>query len=419
MLEQERLVVNRIVIVLRTFPSASETFILQELKMLERLGFEMQIFAYRREPTERCSRLVEELRASITYMPEGLHASFSSVFPSIVLNIANRRFWKALYLFFFDLVRDRTRRRIQSFLRGLWLSDRICRKPDRIHAHFLDTPASVARYASFVSGIPWSCSAHAYDIWTLPCWELEQKIQDAQWITACTRAGFEELKMHSSDSGSISLNYHGLDGERFSPSIGGSPPTSDVIERPNGPIRIISAGRLEKKKGIDTLLEALALAEGSISSWRLTVVGDGSEEESLKEFAALLGIQSRIRWLGWRRQEVLISELRNNDLFVLPSRTMPNGDRDGLPNVFLEAMSQQVCCVGTNVGGIPELIADHVTGRLFQPEDAKGLSRILIDLTTDTEKRIKMARAGQVLLNERFLLSKTIHGIVEGLSGRD
>ena len=143
--------------------------------------------------------------------------------------------------------------------------------------------------------------------------------------------------------------------------------------------RLLSVGRLVEKKGTDVLLDALALLPVGLN-WTLVHVGGGPLREALSQQAKELDIDSRITWRGAMTQDRLIAEYRAADLFVLASRIAQDGDRDGLPNVLMEAQSQGLACIATKVSAIHELIDDGVTGVMVEPESAPSLAAALASL---------------------------------------
>ena len=142
----------------------------------------------------------------------------------------------------------------------------------QLHAHFLHTPASVTRYAALLRGLPWSCSAHAKDIWTTPEWEKREKLDSCTWITTCTEVNARHLRGLARPGRAVDLNYHGVDTRRFPPpgEVHGGNDGSD----PQHPVRILAVGRAVDKKGFDDLLAALARLAPD-RHWRLTHIGGG------------------------------------------------------------------------------------------------------------------------------------------------
>jgi glycosyltransferase involved in cell wall biosynthesis len=184
-----------------------------------------------------------------------------------------------------------------------------------------------------MTGLPWSCSAHAKDIWTSPGWQLETSIASARWVTTCTGAGHAHLARHADDAAKIHLVYHGLDLFRF-------PSRSEPLELRNGsdklrPVRLLTVGRAVEKKGFDVLLNALARLPNRLH-WTLVHIGGGERLKKLNAQAKALDISDRVHWLGPRSQKDVLAAYRAADIFVLPCRVAGNGDRDGIPNVLID-----------------------------------------------------------------------------------
>ena len=268
----------------------------------------------------------------------------------------------------------------------------------RLHAHFLHTPASVARYAALLRGLPWSGSAHAKDIWTTPEWEKREKLASCEWLVTCTAANRDHLAALA-PPGRVELVYHGVDLTRFSP-----PPSSSVMA---SPVVILSVARLIEKKGVEVLLEALARISPELR-WSFVQVGDGPLKDRLDHQARALGLGEKITWRGALTQDELLVEYRNADLFALASRVARDGDRDGLPNVLLEAQSQGLPCVATRVSAIPELVRDGHTGLLVEENDPDALARALEALISSPARRRALGAAGQARVMQTFGLDANV-----------
>lgn len=393
-----------IAVVLKGYPRLSETFIAQELLGLERAGFRLHIISLR-HPTDRTRHPVhDEIRAPVMYLPEYLHAE-----PMRVLRAFGRvGFWRAFGAFMRDLPRDFTPNRARRFGQAVVLAAEWPDDADRIHAHFLHTPAAVARYAAMILSVPWTVSAHAKDIWTSPDWELREKLADVDWAVTCTRMGYEHLQSLSPKPETVHLSYHGLDLHRFPPSPA-TRPMRDGTD-PNDPVRLISVGRAVPKKGYDVLLRALAAIPAGVH-WHFTHIGGGAELAALRALADELGVADQITWLGALAQTDVLDAYRNSDLFALACRITADGDRDGLPNVMVEAASQGLCCVGTNISGIPELFTDGENGLLTPPEDSPAFCAALIRAMTDPALRNRLGAAAETRVRQSFSFEHSIHDL--------
>nr|WP_237476562.1 glycosyltransferase family 4 protein [Lichenibacterium sp. 6Y81] len=388
-----------LVFVLKGYPRLSETFIAEEILGLERRGFDIRIVALRRPTDDRTHPVHAEVWAPVSYLPEYLHDA-----PLRVLAAwwrARRRpgYRAARAQFLRDLPRDLTRNRFRRFGQALVLAGELPEDVRHLHAHFIHTPASVVRYASLIAGLPWTCSAHAKDIWTSPDWELRDKLAAARWTVTCTRAGRDRLDALAPLESPVRLNYHGLALDRFRP-LPALRPRRDGAD-PADPVRILCVGRAVPKKGLDTLLDALALLPQG-RHWRLVHVGGGPELKALKLRAAAAGLAARVDWLGPLDQAAVLDQYRAADLFALPCRVAGDGDRDGLPNVVVEAQSQGLAVASTAVGGVPELVEDGINGLLVPPDDAPALAAALDALVTDPDRRRALGRAGQARVARHF-----------------
>ena len=331
--------------VLKGYPRLSETFIAQEILALERRGLDIRIFSLRRPTDGRRHPIHDEIAAAIEYLPEYLHLAPRRVWRA--WRAARRRpgYGAARATWLRDLKRDPTRNRVRRFGQALVLAHELPPDIGHLHAHFLHTPASVARYAAKLAGLPWSCSAHAKDIWTTPGWEKAEKLADADWLVACTKAAVDHLRTLAPRPESASLAYHGLDLSRFAAAPAPRRGANEAAI-------ILSVGRAVAKKGYDDLLAALAALPRE-PSWRFVHVGGGPLLPALERQAAEAGIADRVEWRGPATQDEVLARYRAADLFVLASRVVADGDRDGLPNVLMEAQSQALACVATRVSGIP------------------------------------------------------------------
>ena len=386
-------------VVLKGYPRLSETFIAREIRGLERLGLGLALYSLRR-PTDRKTHPVHgEIAAPVTYLPEYLHEAPLQVLRAWWRCRGAQGYAAARRAFLRDLRRDLTRNRVRRFGQACVLAQLLPPKQQWIHAHFLHTPASVARYAALITGRRWSASAHAKDIWTSPDWELTEKIGEAAWLVTCTASGAARLKSLAREPEKVSLLYHGLDLAEL-PKPPSLRPARDGCAQQD-PCRLISVGRLVEKKGYDLLLEALAGLAPDLH-WHLTHIGGGALAGKLQAQADALGLSGRITWLGAQDFPRVVAAYRTADLFVLASRIAADGDRDGLPNVLMEAQSQELPCLATAVSAIPELIEDGISGRLVPPDDAPALTRALAELIGDPAKRRRLGAAGRARLAADF-----------------
>ncbi len=386
--------------ILKGYPRLSESFIAQEILALEKRGLDIRIVSLRRATDVECHPVHREIRAPVLYLPEFPMSEPGRVFAAWNAMQKLPGYRSALKFWVNDLRRQPNRARLKSFFQALVLAHELPADVGRLHAHFLHTPASVARYAAKIRGLAWSCSAHAVDIWTTPEWDKREKLRDMDWLATCTRAGFDHLAGLTAYPERIELAYHGLDFKRFEKPVTSAAPPRDGSD-PGAPVRILAVGRAVEKKGFDVLLRALSLLPRNLH-WRFRHIGAGPLLGELKAQAGALGLSEMIAWAGPMAQDAVLGHYRTSDLFVIPCRIARNGDRDGLPNVLMEAQSQGLACVSTTVSGVPELIEDGVNGILTPPGDAPALAAALERAIGDGKLRRRLGEEGSRRVRERF-----------------
>ena len=405
---------GQIAFVLKGYPRLSETFIAQEIHSLLELGLDIAIYSLR-HPTDTSSHPIhQEITASVTYLPEYLHHEPLRVIKCLLIALMRPvGLHAALSIWWKDIKRDRSRSRFRRLGQGIVLAAELPDNTRALHAHFLHTPASVTQYAAHIRGLPWSCSAHAKDIWTSPEWELREKLNDCQWLTTCTAANTQYLS-NLSDRNNVSLNYHGVDLQRF-------PEAAEKNTRHDGSsaeqsVQLLSVGRAVSKKGYSELMVALAALPRELH-WQFTHIGGGELLDKLKQQTHDLGIEQRCHWLGAQPQQRVLEYYGKADLFVLNSKIDDNGDRDGLPNVIVEAQSQSLAVLSTNISGIPELIKQGENGVLVEQQDTQALGTALEKLIIEPEFRVKLGRNGNYTVRAMFDKDINIQQLLEQFKG--
>ncbi|MDF2234303.1 glycosyltransferase [Albimonas sp. CAU 1670] len=383
----------RLAVVVKGYPRLSETFVAQELLALEARRFGFEIWSLRHPYDDRTHPLHDRIRARPRYLPEYLYQE-----PLRVLRGWRRArrlpgYRAALRAWLRDWRRDPTPNRGRRFGQALVLAAELPEETRGVYVHFLHTPGSVARYAATMRGLPWAVSAHAKDIWTIPDWEKAEKLAEAAFAVTCTGSGAAELRRLAPAQERVGLVYHGLDLTRFPPPPERTPGA--------GPLRLLSVGRLVAKKGYDDLLDALARLPAGVE-WRFDHIGGGDLKAPLAERAKTLGLDGRIRWLGKKDQTEVVAAMREADLFVLPSKIADDGDRDGLPNVLMEAASQRLPILSTAVSAIPEFVRDGREGRLVPPGDPEALAAAIEAIAADRAGALSMAEAALARLRAEF-----------------
>jgi glycosyltransferase involved in cell wall biosynthesis len=387
-----------LVMVLKGYPRISETFISNEILLLERLGLTVRIVSMRRPREDFRHASVAGIRAEVCYLPERILPRLPAL---LVANFraalgAPRGYARALGLMLAHLRRAPRLATVKHLLQAGYLVRHALRpgEPAHLHAHFAHSPTSVAQYAGRMATVPVSFTGHAKDVWTQDPEKLAAKIGRAAFVVTCTEANRRYLAGLSANGTPIFRVYHGIDLALFSPG----PPRP----APAAPYRLVTVARLTAKKGLDTVLEALALLAADGLDFTYDLVGEGEERAALEARAARLGLAGRVRFHGAQPHDRVLTFLRRADAFALGCRILANGDRDGVPNVVVEAMAMGVPVAVTGVAALPELAVDGVTALTCPPDDPAALAGNLRRLLTDRALRERLVAAAREAVARDF-----------------
>ena len=404
---------NAVAIIVKGYPRLSETFISQEIKGLESRGLNIELISLRR-PTDPFTHPIHaEIKAPVKYLPEYIHyepfRAFAGWFHAKKLD----GFSAAYQIFLRDFARDKTRNRIRRFWQACILAKELRSSTRRIHAHFLHTPASVGRYASIMRGIPFSSQPMQLISGQVLTGNWRKKLIAPSGQQSARKLETAKLRSLGNRSSRIFMLYHGLDLERFRPEKSHFKKSDGTSSK--SPVKLLSIGRTVHKKGFDVLLEALALLPADLY-WEWTHIGDGPQTNNLKNHAKALGLSNFVCWRGAQNSEVVLMALREADLFVLPCRRDDDGNQDGLPNVLMEAQSQALAVVSTNISAIPEFIVDAKTGTLVPPDNPAILQKALFRLITSPDLRLQYGTAGQKRVKTHFNSKQNLDTLAKLLS---
>ncbi|MGC9318099.1 MAG: glycosyltransferase [Armatimonadota bacterium] len=399
---------GRLVYVLGSFPSLSETFVLREIEELQRRGFALSILSL--EPGEEVvHRRAEALAERTVYRPSPI--SGRSMLAQLVAAVLYPFGYASAVGFVLGNALRRPRAAgelLRSLAAAAFFACALrSSRPRHVHAHFASMPATVGLLLALILETAFSFSAHARDLFAREAVLMDRKLREAEFVAVCTRHGLEHLRLqHPVSSGErLNLIYHGVDVVELMPLPRREPSDQAPL--------ILSVGRLVEKKGFPILLRAAAILRQRGVDFHLRIAGSGPEEDDLRRMIAGLALDECTRLAGPMPQEELLPIFRRADLFVLASVVASDGDRDGLPNVLLEALALGVPAVSTRVSAIPELIKHGETGLLARPGDPKDLAEQIERMLFDEELRARVTEQGRLEVVTRFDIRENVAKLVD------
>ena len=386
---------DRVIYIVRSWPRLSQTFIVNEVLALERRGLELVVFSLVRSGEDVVQPQVADVRAPVHYL-DGTHGG---------ADVRRLLSWCALaplrtfLVLVHCLLHPRlaagygecsTRQclahalRVAAAVRDLRAAGD---EPVRVHAHFAHDPALVGMLVARLTGLPFSFTAHARDLYELPAAGLIGRAREATAVVTCCEANARYLEsvVPHQDRPPIVVIHHGVDLHRFSPAgqVAATPPL------------LVSVGRLVEKKGFPDLLRALREVQRRGVPFQARISGDGPSYAELARLRDTLGLAGDVEMRGAEDSDAVVAALHQATVFALTPRELPGGDRDGIPNVLVEAMACGLPVVTTTAGGITELVRHDVNGLLAAPGDVAAIADALCHLLTDATSRSRLRTAAR------------------------
>lgn len=389
--------------ILKGYPRISETFISNEIRLLEQRGVKIHIISMRKPREDFTHKSIAEIKAEVSYLPSTIEGCLEKLFGSTDRDAGLKdprygqdaefteridKIWKV----YRETESDAS---FKHMLQAEYIVEKILPGSDifHFHAHFAHSPCSVARNASRLSGLPFSFTAHAKDIYTQKPEKITAKISEAKFAVTCTGYNCDYLQSIAPEGKPIHKVYHGIDLKLFS---------SDKEHTTSAPYEIFTVARFTSKKGLPTVFRALKKLADSGIDFSYKIVGDGDERESTLALLEELKISDRCTWLGTKTHEEVLELYRRADLFAIGCEIAENGDRDGIPNVLAESMAMCVPVVATTVSGIPELVEHGKTGLLVEPGNHESMAEAMEKMLTDQDLRQAVIPAALKRVHEIF-----------------
>ena len=373
---------KRIAYLAPEIPALSATFVYNEILGIQKKGYHVTPISVHKPKKLAQDKGVEQLRRSTFYLYDQGLAAFLLSACSQLVNYPVRTI-QVLRLLFHDVWKvglfSRTGIGLGFRFTAACMLARILRANncEHLHIHFAHIPTDIGMYASILSNIPFSFTAHANDLFERG-WLLQEKVNRSKFTITISEYNRRWLRERGCNSSKIHIVRCGINSSRFTPIH---------YKNPASPFRIGTIGRMVEKKGFDTLIKATAILKQKGLPLYLMIVGSGPLEKHLRDLAEKLQIKGLVEFPGPIINQDVPSWLRTLDLFVLPCQKDHNGDMDGIPVVLMEAMLSGVPVVSTNISGIPELVINNLSGLLVPPQDPEALSLAMKRLLLDYELR--------------------------------
>jgi glycosyltransferase involved in cell wall biosynthesis len=385
-----------VIYLVRSWPRLSQTFIVNEVVALERRGVDLVVFSLVRSGELVIQPQVGEVRTTVRYLEDrkplrhlvGEHVAVFSSGPVLYARTAlfawRRRDLSKGYATATTLDCFRYAVRVAAAIVRL---RREGRAPAHLHAHFAHDPALVALLVRRLTGLPYSFTAHARDLVQIPPSSLAARAAEATALVTCCQVNADYIAATvPARLQAVRVIHHGVELDLFKPR-----PRPPVV----ADVQIVTVGRLVEKKGFPDLLRALGRLKASGRRITCRVYGDGPLLRPLTELRDLLGLADAVHFAGERSRETIIQALHSSDVFVLTPTVTEDGDRDGIPNVLVEAMACGLPVVSTSAGGIPELVTHGENGFLTAPGDVVSIENHIATLLDSAKLRQQMGVAAR------------------------
>jgi glycosyltransferase involved in cell wall biosynthesis len=388
--------VKKMIMILKSFPKLSETFILQELVLLHKNGFELFLFARNKTQDEPVTHtMLEDLNIEVKYIPEVKWFRFYSIFLTMLIKFKSKRVWRLFVETYKKSKNGISKKRKRfCFYGALYIIKEL--KIDaknsnyHIHSQFIDFIAEIAHNIHQLTGIEYSISSHAKDLYTTSKDDIIKYAESANKIKTCTEYNKNYLKELAGNNLQIERVYHGIDCDFFSK------------RKLQSKIRLISVARFVEKKGYKYILGALDILRNKYPDFIYTIIGHGVLYEDIQSLINSMSLQKNIQIIQYATQEIVRDYLSINDIFINASVITKNGDRDGIPNSIAEAMAMEVPVVGTAVSGITELIKHKITGYLAESYNPESLYEGIIFYLENKDEKDKIIENARAFVNDNF-----------------
>lgn len=393
---------HKVAYIMSRFPHLPETFILREMDELTRQGWDIALYPLIRQKQatvhDEAKVWLPRIRPLPMFSWRTLAANIRAAFTQPVAYAS--LWWHTVAESWHDpamLVRLIVLLPVAVYAAQTMQQEQI----DHIHAHYATYPAFAAWIIHQLTGIGYSITVHAHDIFVRHTM-LRRKLQKATFIAAISEFNREYLTnvVGVDVSHKTHIIHCGIDPHNYTPAL--------LNRKPGDTLEIIHIGSLQPYKGQRYLIEACHHLQERGVPFRCRMIGGGEEQSDLANRIEALGLQSHVYLLGSKTQQEVARLLPQAHCYVQPSIIAPSGKMEGIPVALMEAMACRLPVVATAISGIPELVREGETGFLVPPADAQALADMLTAVYQQPERASYLAENGRSLVLQSFMLQANV-----------
>jgi colanic acid/amylovoran biosynthesis glycosyltransferase len=401
---------NRVAVILPVIPDVSHTFIYREVLAMKRQGADFDLISLEEGDRRIMHEEVIALLPETTFVPKISAAKYLALYLYFLFRNPLRMRWLVSFyalhganqgFLFLDVRQFRNPLHPCSGLTLAWELKKL--RTSYVHVYGSSYPATRALVASSLLGIPFSLGTFVDFDYPYDFKNFREKTELARFVVASTRFCAKRIRAYTSEEifKKVHVVHFGISRD-FAPR--GSRKAAVSGERPGC---IIAIGRLVEKKGFEYLVKACSILKTRKISVPCVIVGEGPEKSRLKELVRILGLKKDVKLPGYVWGRRFKSFMRPENILVVPSVYAKDGERDGIPEVMLEAMLCEVPVVSTTVSGIPEAVTDGENGLLVRERDEKALANAIERLVRHKGLRQRLGRNARARVLKSFDVDKS------------
>lgn len=390
--------IKKVVYILDIFPAISETFILNEIKTVQKFGAQVCVFSRKASQDDLIHSGAEEFQDKIQYLDDPESISLKKIVSNhIILFVKHPISYLRTFIY---AIRHRKEDMFWYFkISGCYAILVERENPSHIHAHFASLAGEFAMFISMILNVPYTFTAHGWhDIYKFPPLDFSKRAKEAKRVITVSQYNKNYIaKKYAIPPEKIDVIHCGIKPELFHHNG----------RNVNKTIRILSVSRLHPIKGVAHLVRACRFLKDKQIDFLCSIIGEGELRKEITDLIGELGLENQVKLEGAKTAGEVRDYYARSDIYVNSSLC------EGLSVSIMEAMSSRLPVVATNVTGIVELIEHTKNGYLVQPEDARALAKSIEQLIHDEQKRIHFGEVSYKKIQSDFTLEKEVQKLMD------